>query len=208
MAESIPTDWTTLKAFVDDRKLFIDWVEFDEHYHLVAVDGSISLVGSIRKTDPTNTDQDDFEDNYKDDGNKRPSTRIMAAESSKYRIDHLTKNQSLPKTSWTTVYTYTGSGRLWQVWVDVTSNKVDFKLEIDTTEVIVPEINLDDVSGFGDGGKAIMLPIVHLGSSNFAFTPHQAIDFTTKVELKLRTNTAATGDKTLTKGYMCLVKES
>ena len=140
-------------------------------------------------------------------------TRVSQEQNARYRLNSMTPNVSLPKLNlptqdWTTVYVYEGSGYLYSFWVDVNANKVDLEVEFDGNDVIVPAINLDDVSGFGGSGQATMMPLVQLGSSNFAFTPQEKIRFETKIEIKMATNATASGTKKLTKGYVSLVKET
>ena len=95
---------------------------------------------------------------------------------------------------------------MWSVWFDVTAQLVDLEITLDSTEVIVPQINLDVVTGFGTSGQAAMMSLVHLGSSNFAFTPREKINFTSKMEIKLKTNDGAAGVKDLTKGYISMIQ--
>ena len=133
---------------------------------------------------------------------------VSVFQSSNYQINHFTKNLSLPKVTWTSVYTYSGSGFMWSWWTDLNSNRVDMKFILDTTIEVIPSIELNDVSGFGGSGQAVILPLVHLGNNNFAFTPQEKIRFSSKVELFMKTNDGAAGNKQVSAGYIGIVKES
>lgn len=65
-------DWSQLKAFVDSRKLSIQYVELNNLYWLKAYDGPFMLETSVYKKSPADdpSDQKDFEDNYLADANK------------------------------------------------------------------------------------------------------------------------------------------
>lgn len=71
--------WTQLKSFVDGRSLALQYIEFDDSYYLSAFDGPFSLYTHISKEDPApvDSDQEDFEDNYKADANKPPTTQVQ-----------------------------------------------------------------------------------------------------------------------------------
>jgi len=62
--------WTDFKALVDAKDLHIQYREISSIYWIISFDGPFELGTSIAKTDPANTDQTDFETNYKDDANK------------------------------------------------------------------------------------------------------------------------------------------
>lgn len=65
--------WAVLKDFATSRKLSIQYVDFDDNYHLRAFDGVFQLGMILPKSDPASDDQTDFEDNFKDDGNRKLS---------------------------------------------------------------------------------------------------------------------------------------
>jgi hypothetical protein len=66
-------DWTELKAFVDERKLSIQYVTIGNKYWLKAFDGPFDLETTIHKADtaPDPSDQKDFEDNYLPTANRK-----------------------------------------------------------------------------------------------------------------------------------------
>ncbi len=66
----IELGWTKFKEFVDDRNLSIQYVDDGKKYLLKAFDGIFEVSCIIIKTSPVSSDQTDFEDNYKSDGNK------------------------------------------------------------------------------------------------------------------------------------------
>lgn len=60
--------WTELKSFADSRKLSIQWIDLFNRYYLSAFDGYFALQCNLLKT--AGDDQTDFENNYKNAGNK------------------------------------------------------------------------------------------------------------------------------------------
>jgi len=144
------------------------------------------------------------------DGIALPSDviNVSSVQDARYRLNLLTEDQDLPKTTWTTIYVYEGSGYLYSFWTDVNANNIDLEVEFDGVDVIIPSINLNDVSGFGGSGQATMMPLIQLGTSNFAFNPQEKIRFNSKIEIKMKTSDSASGVKKLLKGYVSLVKET
>jgi len=65
-------DWTTFKAFVDDRDLSIQYVLINATYWLKAFDGPFNVETTIYKktTADDPSDQKDFEDNYQANANR------------------------------------------------------------------------------------------------------------------------------------------
>lgn len=66
-------DWSIFKQFVDSRSLSIQWIDLTNQYWLKAFDDSFSLECYLDKSVPDTTNIDDFEANYKTNGNKRLS---------------------------------------------------------------------------------------------------------------------------------------
>lgn len=66
----IQLSWTELKNQAVLRKSGLHYVERDTYYKIFLVDGNFCAETILKKTDPANTDQQDFEDNYKDEANK------------------------------------------------------------------------------------------------------------------------------------------
>ena len=62
-------DWDKLKDFVDNG-FALKYIDLGNKYELVALDIGFTLRGSIPKTTPANSDQLDFENNYKANANK------------------------------------------------------------------------------------------------------------------------------------------
>lgn len=108
----IRTDWANLKSFAEERNLPVQWVDYNGNYYLSAHDGPFSLSTLISQEDSENEDLVDFEDNFKDDGNKtvftpisRPSDPAIREFVHKY-IDHVALT-----TSATVIHTVT-SGKV------------------------------------------------------------------------------------------------
>jgi len=66
----VDSTWSEFKSVCDDKSLFMQYNTIGNDYNLWAQDGIVLYTSAIRKTIPANTDQEDFEDNYKDDCNQ------------------------------------------------------------------------------------------------------------------------------------------
>jgi len=66
-------DWDILKTFIDSKGLSPQFIELPGKYIIKTFDGPFELDCLIQKTDPVivGSEQEDFEDNYKADGNKK-----------------------------------------------------------------------------------------------------------------------------------------
>lgn len=71
----INVSWSDLKAFISSRSLSIQWITAKDTYFLWAIDGPMELSAQIQISDPIEggSDQEDFENNYKNNGNKKLS---------------------------------------------------------------------------------------------------------------------------------------
>lgn len=69
--------WADLKNFVDERNLSIQYIIIGNKYCLLAFDGPFSLKSTIFINDPANDEQLEFEQNYKNNANKSPSTQVI-----------------------------------------------------------------------------------------------------------------------------------
>jgi len=67
----IKVDWTTFKSNVDSRNLSVQYIEYTDYYDLFILEDSLVLNCLVHKD--SGDDQTDFEDNYKDLGNKKHS---------------------------------------------------------------------------------------------------------------------------------------
>ncbi len=58
--------WSDVKAFLDERSVPAQYIDFKNTYWILAIDGSFQVWCRISKGDPASADQIDFETNYKD----------------------------------------------------------------------------------------------------------------------------------------------
>jgi hypothetical protein len=64
--------WSDIKAFVDNNRLVLKYIECTEYYRIYAFDGPFYVSCTINKTGES-ANLDDFEDNYKDNSNRKIS---------------------------------------------------------------------------------------------------------------------------------------
>ncbi len=69
---NIKVPWAELKQFLDDRSVSPQYINFSSSYIIFGIDGDMILRCEMVKVNPApvDSDQKDFEDNYKDSGNK------------------------------------------------------------------------------------------------------------------------------------------
>jgi len=65
----IEQTWAEMKVTLIEKSFKLQYEDRINKYYLFAVDASITYECFLRKTDPASTDQEDFEDNYKDKAN-------------------------------------------------------------------------------------------------------------------------------------------
>ena len=75
----ISTEWSELKSFAIARNLSIQWILTNNTYFLWAIDGPVEISTQIRYANPTpdNSDQFDFETNFKPKGNVTVKTKMI-----------------------------------------------------------------------------------------------------------------------------------
>lgn len=66
----LETNWESVKAFLDSRKVPAQYISFKNTYWIVAMDGLFQIWCRILIEDPASNEQIDFETNYKPKGNK------------------------------------------------------------------------------------------------------------------------------------------
>jgi len=65
--------WAEIKSFISTRQVPLHFFETDEGYELAAFDSSFHVISRMKKEDPRSSEQEDFEENFKDDCNKKIS---------------------------------------------------------------------------------------------------------------------------------------
>jgi hypothetical protein len=108
---------------------------------------------------------------------------------SKYRVLFTVGDITIPKTAYTVVYEYVGSGLLHGFHVDSDSDKMKYKLEIDD-EVIFTDLVVKDIGDIGlkvtPSGVVLLQSrsgITVLSNTELDFSPHQDIFFNTRIKL-------------------------
>ena len=65
----LEVSWAQLKLFLDSKSIKCQFIEFDNMYIVVGIDGTFALSAKILKVTPASADQTVFETNYKAAGN-------------------------------------------------------------------------------------------------------------------------------------------
>ena len=69
--------WEILKNLAQAKQLNIQFTEEDERYTVYFIENGITRFCYIFKTTPRNSDQEDFEDNFKADSNKKVEDKVF-----------------------------------------------------------------------------------------------------------------------------------
>lgn len=74
--------WAKLKQMLLDKPSSkLQYIDMGGHYVLILVEGSFQLKAKIKKTSPANSNQTDFENNYKSSANQPLSDRRLESQS-------------------------------------------------------------------------------------------------------------------------------
>jgi len=123
----IKLDWSDMKSFFDTDQVSMKYVEKTDKYVIFGYDKEFSSITTIQKTSPANSDQSDFENNYKSNVNKTFRHRI-----------------------YTHTFTETGAGSI----LDLSNNPMkNFAIKTTATGAVVSwlvalQINLENDSNF------------------------------------------------------------
>jgi hypothetical protein len=144
-------NWETLKDFADSRNISIQWIDLTDRYICVGLDGVFGLECVVLKTDPVNSAQQDFEDNYKSSGNNSPLTKVETQREFKnLRLQSITLSGTADGSGVCVVQTQVPNtgihpGRYidWgEAWITGTSHDDD-----KITEIAI--VDVDNILGYG-----------------------------------------------------------
>jgi len=134
------------------------------------------------------------------EGEPTSSEYTVIAGSAGYCLQTLQKDISLPKDTWTEVYSCDGEGFFWGFFFDASSTNIDIKVVVDNDYPIIDEFPLDILSGFSNISNN--MPLVHLGNSNFLFSPKVKIKVNLSLKIYLKTSDTSKVAKKMNHGYV------
>jgi len=226
-------EWTVLKTIVLANSLGMQYSVDSKKYNIWAFNGPSLIRTSIyldgiavggMDQNQNDTDRTDFETNFKADCNglDRMAIRIEddvdidvnvdAVNSGNllnkmFRYAAVTANQSISNSSFTTVYTYSGTGVVYGIFLELNWDDMDIELIIDG-EKVIDGLSLVDIPicGSGNSGHGPLAPFIgRLSSKELAIQPPEGIKYATSVVVKLQ---ASNNGKKLVSGYAALTKET
>jgi hypothetical protein len=226
-------DWTTLKAIINANSLMIQYAEDSKKYNIWTFNGPSLLRTTIYKAgisvggldqQQNDTDRSDFETNYKADANGLDRTAIRIEDdvdvdvnvdavnsgnilNNKFCYCTFTENQSISNSSFTTIYTYSGTGIIYGAFLELNWEDMDIELIVDGEKVMdgMKTVNLP-VCGSGNSGYGPLAPFCgRLSSKDIVIQPPAGIRYTSSVTIKLK---SSSNGKKLISGYIALSKES
>jgi hypothetical protein len=83
----LEVSWAQLKSFIVSRNLSIQWIDFGDHYELRAADNFFSMRNHMDKSPSDTTDLLDFENNFKNNGNKPQGIRLGDSDDPSFLAD-------------------------------------------------------------------------------------------------------------------------
>lgn len=227
--------WSEIKQFVDNRSVPLQFIELDEIYRLAAADGPFIVSASIKKTSPANSDQTDFETNYKSSANGKvdkseydsltgrlktdgiftaspSSNAAVPVISKKFRVDDSDEQISLDNNSFTTIYSYSGSGKFYGAAFNFDSNYIKWKLTIDGEKIFDLSIkDIENMARFGgssnkSGGRKLC-NFFEIGTSDrVEFSPPYPFNYDT--EVKFEAYGINSSNRDMDESFVFLTKET
>jgi hypothetical protein len=218
--------WDEFKSVVDTHSISIQYTEFSDRYYLTAIKGGISFFHILVKGGENQTNQDDFDNNYKSSGNSLPeigqiNVQVQSDDapgcpviSDKLKIEYSGSNITM-SSGYNDIYSYTGSGKLYGFALDFNSDSVRVKLTVDGNQVFA--LTLDEVEGmqaFSSSGcddnsgtaEGICNMIKKASGNRLYFCPPCPIEYNTSVLIEGQRS--GSSNKYLDKKMVFLTKES
>lgn len=145
--------WATIKSFITSRAAHISFIDNPKDYIIIAIDGEVQFRATVDKTTPRNTDQIDWEDNFKDlESTNAILAGALQSVPNKAKTELITGDIDLNPLAgdFTVIKEVTGKGKVFCCLVKFSSENVIFKFEIDNNVVI--EIDCSDIADILDQG--------------------------------------------------------
>lgn len=219
------SEWSQMKTFLDNRSIKVQYEEYDEYYDLTAFDSDYRV--ELRLQKDLTSDISDFETNYKPSGNVMPSrdiniTTVGAGStgtfpcptfSKKYRVE-LSETDVTMGSSYSTIYSYSGSGKFIGMVIEFNDEDVIVKVTIDSETIF--ELDIEDLNNFNffgggdddDGGSVRS----HCGLDGankdkaLHWCPPCPIQYDTEVKIEGKRNGGS--NKTMRRRIVTLTKET
>lgn len=226
---NVETTWTFIKALIGvGTKLH--YIENSKEYRIFTFNGQILYEtylfkdsGSVILEDATQNDTDlsDFEDNYKSSANSLEYVKVSAELESNqeinatiqnqditnnFRVVALTSNQSLSDGSYTTIYSYSGSGSVYGSFMKVTDDNTELKVLVDSV-AIINGITVSDIPVAGPGasgnGPELSAGLWRSSTTEINFKPPKGIIYSSSIQIQLQAHGT---NKKLVSGLISLTK--
>lgn len=220
--------WTFIKSLVDSYGLNLQFTENSKRYDIRVTNGyhmyktsifksGITVAGSDWNQTQNDADRVDFETNYKDDANGLEKTAIRieseeelnvnvqqeAGSNKKLRYDTVS-NISISTSSFTTIYSYSGSGHVYGAYFNYTNKEMYITVTIDGEDV-VDELFISDLPK-GQGANENFTPFIsRISDTELAIQLPEKLKYDSSVVIKTK---AEKNNKKLAFGYVVLSKVS
>lgn len=178
--------WSGLKNIIDNNYSFNYFIDGSNNYEIIASVGSQVYKARIAITNPKNTYQIDFEDNYKSNADSNINTPYIDA-SLVRTIQNFTPTQ-MPRSSesYLDFFSLSGRGALSSFVLKLRNDKVTIKLLMD--EIVIFETNIEDLDSFDN--TAAMYSWLSWNDSNkiIVFKPSTLIRFRSSIQISIKSN--------------------
>lgn len=133
--------------------------------------------------------------------------------SKKLRIERDGSDITLNTSTYTSIYSYSGSGKFFGAALDFNSNKIQIKLTIDASDVIfdLDFQTIEDMGRFGGGddkgSSRDLCKFFRIGASDrIEFCPPCALEYTSEVKIEAKATSGSS--RKLTDKFVFLTKET
>jgi hypothetical protein len=127
---------------------------------------------------------------------------VALTSSNKIKFDLMASNQSISTASYTTIYSYDGSGLLYSFECESSTADNYLELVLDSNVVITSNLNLIQIP-YGNTGTSFIWHSIN-GKYLYCKLPY-SIPFSSKIEIKLK---AMNSNEKLKNGFVVLTKET
>jgi hypothetical protein len=113
-------------------------------------------------------------------GNVGDRLKVSTNSSAKFRVNFASPALAVTGSSYTSIYSYTGSGTFYGTVIDSNQDGFQLRVLIDGTEVVVTDISGTQLNGAGLAGNGYL---TRVSAGSVAFFPPNGISYTTSLQI-------------------------
>lgn len=187
------SDWDAFKNFIDTRSISVQWIESNKKFILIAIDNLFKLEYILDKNATDAGPLNDFEQYYKDKGNRALAhfnNPPVSSLSNKYRIDINDINILLPNINneYNRIYYHGDCGKFLSFNITFSSQRIDLCMKIDDKTVFT--INCESLQNFFGCQSTGLMQLTWDSNINhiLIFKPMSPISYCKNIAIYARAN--------------------